>query len=458
MRGTLQLTLTRPLPAILLAALTLRCSDAPGPAAPAPAPVSVSVAPSTVSLLAGGVQDFTATVTNDAGTRGVTWAITGCTGGAAACGTLTSVTSTTATYAAPATVPTSAVGVTATAVSDNTKSFTATLTIAVIGANGEIAFVRTRDGNAEIYVIDAGGSRQFNLTNNPAPDSWPLAWSPDGARIAFRSGRDGNDEIYVMRADGSNPVNLSNNAAMDMRPAWSPDGTKIAFVSDRDGPGQPYIGPFQVYVMNADGSGVTRLTHDAASDVVATWSPDGSKIAFWSSTAEGSHISVMNADGSGVVALTSDLQGGGHPVWSPDGSKIAFSNGQLKVMNADGTGATTLTSGYYPQWSPDGSKIAFLRENHTNRAPCSQSPCTLSFYVINPDGSGLVHLEHNLFYGSEGEDVGPSWSPDGSRVAFVSTPTSGAGNELFVANADGSGLVNLTQSSGAGYYPVWKPR
>jgi len=212
-------------------------------------------------------------------------------------------------------------------------------------------------------------------------------------------------------------------------------------------------------VMNADGSGVTRLTHDSASDVEETWSPDGSKIAFASGTAGGSDIYVMNADGSGVVRLTSDLQDNMEPAWSPDGSKIAFSNfGALKVMNADGTGATTLTSGWNPQWSPDGSKIAFLRENHTNRAPCSQSPCTLSFYVINPDGSGLVHLEHNLFYGSEGEDVGPSWSPDGSRVAFVSTPTSGAGNELFVANADGSGLVNLTQSSGAGYYPVWKPR
>jgi Tol biopolymer transport system component len=211
-------------------------------------------------------------------------------------------------------------------------------------------------------------------------------------------------------------------------------------------------------VTNADGSGVTRLTHDSASDVEATWSPDGSKIAFASGTAGGSQIDVMNADGSGVVGLTSDLQGDAEPAWSPDGSKIAFSNGQLKVINADGTGATTLTSGWNPQWSPDGSSIAFHRVNHTNRALCSQSPCTQSFYVIKADGSGLLQLEHNLSYGGVTSDVGPSWSPDGSRVAFVSTPTSGGARELYVANVDGSGLIDLTQGSGAGFYPAWKPR
>ena len=415
--------------------------------------IAVTVSPPTVSVATGGSEDFSATVANDAAAKGVSWSITGCTGGAAVCGSLTNLTNSTATYAAPATVPTSAVGVTATSVSDNTKSFTAAVAITVTAANGQIAFVRTR----EIYVVNADGSGQVNLTNNPATVG-QLTWSPDGARIAFVSDRDGNFEIYVMRADGSIQVNLSNNAALDVGPAWSPDGTKIGFSSDRDGPGQMYVGPFQLYVMNADGSGVTRLTHDSASDVEATWSPDGSKIAFVSGTARGSQIDVMNADGSGVIALTSDLQGDGEPAWSPDGSKIAFSNGQLKVMNADGTGATMLTSGWNPQWSPDGSKIAFHRVNHTNRAPCSQSPCTLSFYLINADGSGLLQLEHNLTYGGVGSDVGPSWSPDGSRLAFVSTPASGGARELYVANVDGSGLVNLTQSSGAGYYPVWKPR
>jgi TolB protein len=401
-------------------------------------------------LVTAGSQDFSATVTNDPAGKGVSWSITGCTGGAAVCGTLTDVTTTVATYTAPATVPSGSLGVTATSVTDPTRFITATMVITAVGAKGQIAFVRTRDGNAEIYVINADESGQVNLTNNPAFDGGQPAWSPDGARIAFVSRRDGNDEIYVMGANGSNQVNLSNNPALDLSPAWSPDGTKIAFISDRDG-------PFQIYVMNADGSGVARLTHDAASDVEATWSPDGTKIAFVSGTAQGSQIAVMNADGSEVVALTSASLDG-EPAWSPDGSKIAFSNGQLKVMNADGSGATILTSGWNPQWSPDGSRIAFHRVNHTNRALCSQSPCTLSFHVINADGSGLLQLEHNLTYGGVSSDVGPTWSPDGSKVAFVSTPTSGGIFDLFVANADGSGLFDLTPSSGAGFYPAWKPR
>ncbi len=432
-------------------ALASACGTEPTP--PVSVPIAVTVSPPTVSVLTDGSQSFSATVANDPAAMGVSWSVTGCSGGASACGSLTNITNTTATYAAPATVPPNAVGVTATSVSDNTKSFTATVAITLTGANGQIAFVRTR----EIYVVNADGSGQVNLTNNPATVG-QLTWSPDGARIAFVSDRDGNFEIYVMRADGSNQVNLSNNTALDGLPAWSPDGTKIAFSSDRDGPGQMYVGPFQIYVMNADGSGVTRLTHDSASDVEATWSPDGSKIAFVSATARGSQIDVMNADGSGVVALTSDLQGDEEPAWSPDGSKIAFSNGQLKVMNADGTGVTMLTSGWNPQWSPDGSRIAFHRVNHTNHALCSQSPCTQSFYVIKADGSGLLQLEHNLSYGGVSSDVGPSWSPDGSRVAFVSTPSSGGVRELYVANVDGSSLVDLTQGSGAGFYPAWKPR
>ena len=108
--------------------------------------------------------------------------------------------------------------------------------------------------------MDADGSDQTNLTNDPEFDYFP-EWSPDGKRIAFTSDRDGIvPEIYVMDADGSDQTNLTNNPAIDQAPAWSPDGTKIAFHSRRDG-------NYEIYVMDADGGDQTRLTHsDGTSD------------------------------------------------------------------------------------------------------------------------------------------------------------------------------------------------
>ncbi len=235
-------------------ALASACGTEPTP--PVSVPIAVTVSPPTVSVLTDSSQSFSATVANDPAAMGVSWSVTGCSGGASACGSLTNITNTTATYAAPATVPPNAVGVTATSVSDNTKSFTATVAITLTGANGQIAFVRTR----EIYVVNADGSGQVNLTNNPATVG-QLTWSPDGASIAFVSDRDGNDEIYVMRADGSIQVDLSNNAALDVGPAWSPDGTKIAFSSDRDGPGQMYVGPFSPSARTAMGQARCTLGH-----------------------------------------------------------------------------------------------------------------------------------------------------------------------------------------------------
>ena len=131
-------------------------------------------------------------------------------------------------------------------------------------AETKIAFSSNRDGNQEIYVMNADGTNPINLTNNPANDLDPFA-SPDGTKIAFSSNRDGDDEIYVMNADGTNPVNLTNNLADDRgRPIWSPDGTQIFFSSNRDG-------NQEIYVMNADGSNPVNLTNNPAEDNSPSW-------------------------------------------------------------------------------------------------------------------------------------------------------------------------------------------
>ncbi|MEJ7862325.1 MAG: Calx-beta domain-containing protein, partial [Pyrinomonadaceae bacterium] len=208
--------------------------------------------------------------------------------------------------------------------------------------SGKIAFTSVRDGNEEIYAMNADGSEQTRLTNNAAADGSP-AFSPDGSKIAFASDRDGNAEIYVMNADGSGQTRLTNNAAGDVYPAFSPDGSKIAFSSSRDG-------NFEIYVMNADGSGQTRLTNNAQTDYDPAFSPDGSKIAFTSARDGNDEIYVMNADGSGQTRLTNNAQTDYQPAFSPDGSKIAFAsardggNAEIYVMNADGSGQTRLTN------------------------------------------------------------------------------------------------------------------
>ena len=136
-------------------------------------------------------------------------------------------------------------------------------------AGNRIAFVSDRDGNFEIYVMDADGSNQQRLTDNPAQDWWS-SWSPDGSRIAFYSCPGGRitttSEIYVMDADGSNQQRLTDNPAIDSYYSWSPDGSRIAFVSTRDG-------NFEIYVTDANGANQQRLTDNSTVDYEPSWLP-----------------------------------------------------------------------------------------------------------------------------------------------------------------------------------------
>ena len=159
-------------------------------------------------------------------------------------------------------------------------------------------------------------------------------------RILFGSDRDGTPEIYVMDADGANLVRLTTDAWVQISPvtevtslAWSPDGTKIAFIANRVGAGQ-------IFVMNADGTGLVRLTDHRAGNGAPAWSPDGRQIAFTSRHFGNDEIFVINADGTELVNRTYHPADDASPVWSPDGRRIAFTsnrsgNNEIYMMNTE---------------------------------------------------------------------------------------------------------------------------
>ncbi len=243
---------------------------------------------------------------------------------------------------------------------------------------GHLTFMSTRDGNFEIYSMDAKGENLKNLSCNKATD-YAFSYAKDG-RLAFYSNRDGNNEIYIMDGDGKKQTNISNHPSGDRVPYFSPDGKQVLFISDRDKKNG------ELYVMDADGKNVKRLTNNEYFEDAAGWSNDGKKIYFsrelrdlidTSAKAPGNgEIFVMDADGSNEIRLTNRPGFDGGPTLSPDGTRIAFygktaeGNYEIFLMDTDGKNIINLTEDaledYSPAWSPDGKWIAYTNGNSKN--------------------------------------------------------------------------------------------
>lgn len=285
----------------------------------------------------------------------------------------------------------------------------------------KIAFQRE---DRQIWTMNVDGTNPTQLTTPAQGTNRPGSWSPDGSQIVFQTNRTGNDEIFKMNADGSNPVNLTNFPApagqpgsrgFDRFPAWSPDGTKILWRSDRS------ANP-DLWTMNPDGSAQTQLTSNPSEESGPAWSLDGKQIAFHTdrdafgigrTLHRNLEIYRMNADGSGPTRLTfNDFSGGGggttgvgagadltgydlFPAWSPQGDRIVFHSGRALEFRDSGQ------TGIEAQWEvytleavtgegPGGSPPTRVTNRRANDESCDWQALTPEGVPTPVPGAGTV--------------------------------------------------------------------
>jgi Tol biopolymer transport system component len=353
------------------------------------------------------------------------------------------------------------------------------------GPAGIIAFASLAPRGFDLYRTDVKTGKTARLTRDAGLDYNP-AFSPDGKSVAFVSDRDGNAEVYVMNADGKGPRRLTEEFALDDHPAWSPDGKRIAFVSTRrpsEKPGRAWNG---LYVMNADGSGVKRLS-GAAADYSPAWSPDGGWLAFASGSGKvgGTDVWVVRPDGTGRRRVVKD---GGWPAFSADGKAVFFHSkrqGRWGVwrVNVDGTGLKRVTPGkedaYTPRTSADGKWLVYavargghrqveLMDLGTGKTVQVTKGGTDHWNpAVSPDGRSVVY--HRARPGGSVANVErwgtppgtglqmfrlagafPAFSPDHKKLAL----TGGRFASVDVMNLDGTGRKTIYAGKFRGLFSI----
>ena len=281
----------------------------------------------------------------------------------------------------------------------------------------------------------------------------PAGAAPPDRLIVFDSDRGGQVDLWTMRSDGSGLARLTNDRELDELAEWSPNRKQIAWT--RGGEESP---TGEIWVMNADGTGRRQVTSNTFSDNAVAWSPDGRQLAYRSTRDDNRDIFVIGVDGTNERRLTTDLAVDSVPDWSPDGTRITFTSNRggvsaVYTMSAvDGIDVRQLTDDSLGAglsvYSPDGSRIAFA----DNFAGSGEK----DVWVMNADGSGLRQVTNTADL-----ELPRSWSHDGTRVAAefarVTSGTVGKGDIAVVTVATGA-TVNLTNTNGVVERgPDWQP-
>ena len=360
-----------------------------------------------------------------------------------------------------------------------------------------IAYAGRESGNWDIYFQSIGSTNSTNLTKNSLTDDSQPAFSPTGDRIAFRSERDGGG-IYVMSANGGSPTRVSD---FGYSPSWSLDGGTIVIGTEKIP--QPSTRPTRSELWKIDLETNHRQRISEGDALQPVFSPRQKRIAYWSRPdryGQREHIWTIPANGGTAVAVTDGSFTDLNPVWSPDGKYLYFSSNRggssniWRIAIDENSGATSgvpeavtamgaTTSVLQLSFSRDGRLAYSAQTEMRNLRSASFSPAQkaigkpvsitegsmqLWFPDLSPDGEWLAaysmgeqrHIVVMRTDGTEQRDLTPGeyryawprWSPDGQRIIFSSRRT--GDYELWIVNRDGSGLRQLTQSSG-GHYSPW---